>query len=365
MTNEKRTILIMAGGTGGHIFPALAIAEKLQEAGARVEWLGSTAGLEVELVGKTRIPLHLIAAQGLRGKGLRGALLAPLMLLHSTWQAIDVVGQLKPACVLGMGGFVTGPGAVAARLRGCPLVIHEQNAVPGITNRLLAPLAGKILQAFPGTFTAGSRVHTVGNPVRQSITALAGSGRKPVEGRPLQLLVLGGSQGAQAINELMPPLLARWGSESRPRIWHQTGNGKLTEALSHYGALGLATGESLRVCAFIDDMAAAYRWADLVICRAGASTVAEIAVAGLPALFIPYPHHKDQQQLKNASWLERAGAALIRQQAGLTADSLLEPLRSLDSDRQRLATMSAAAQGVAISDADARIASHCLEIANG
>ena len=355
----------MAGGTGGHIFPAMSIAEKLQEMGMHVEWLGSNAGLEVQILSKTTIPLHLISARGLRGKGLRSLIMAPFMILQATMQALSIIKRVNPDCVLGMGGFVTGPGGVAARLRGKKLLVHEQNAVPGITNKLLAPLAYKVLQAFPGTFKGRDNVETVGNPVRQTISGIA----KLKSGNaddPLHLLVLGGSQGAQAINLAVPAALANWpDGQDFPEVRHQTGRHKLAETEACYSDCGIETGSQVAVTEFIDDMAGAYQWADLVVCRSGASTVAELAAAGLPSILVPYPHHKDQQQLENAHWLADAGAARIFEQKELTATRLQQSLLEFAGSRQRLSQMSQAARAVAIVDADARIGRFCLELVDG
>lgn len=355
----------MAGGTGGHIFPALSIAEKLQEMGMHVEWLGSRAGLEVQILGKTRIPLHLISARGLRGKGLRSLFAAPFMILQATGQALKVIKQVDPDCVLGMGGFVTGPGGVAARLRGKKLLVHEQNAVPGVTNKLLARLAFKVLQAFPGTFPSRANVETVGNPVRKMISKLS-TGRKFPGDRPLRILVLGGSQGAQAINQVVPLALAEWSDEAEQhQVMHQAGRDKLSETVACYSRAGHRDSDDLTVTEFIDDMAQAYEWADIVVCRSGASTVAELAAAGMPSILVPYPYHKDQQQLKNARWLEDAGAAQIIEQQDLTAEILRQKLIELAKNRQRLSTMSKAARSIAIIDADSRISLICQEATNG
>jgi len=355
----------MAGGTGGHIFPAMSIAEKLQELGVHVEWLGSNAGLEVQILSKTQIPLHLISARGLRGKGIRSLIKAPFMILQATMQALNVVKTVNPDCVLGMGGFVTGPGGVAARLRGKRLLIHEQNAVAGVTNRLLAPLAYKVLQAFPDTFKYRRTVETVGNPVRQAISALA-TCRDFASDRPLHILVLGGSQGAKAINQVVPAALSDWPVEAgNCQVLHQAGKHKLNETTGCYSQAGIECGDDLTVTEFINDMAGAYQWADIVVCRSGASTVAELAAAGVPSILVPYPHHKDQQQLKNARWLENAGAALIFEQQNLTAERLRQALLAIATDRQRLAAMSSAARNIALVDADLRISKLCQEAACG
>jgi UDP-N-acetylglucosamine--N-acetylmuramyl-(pentapeptide) pyrophosphoryl-undecaprenol N-acetylglucosamine transferase len=286
-----------------------------------------------------------------------------MMIFRATAQASRIIGAVNPDCVLGMGGFVTGPGGVAARLRRRTLLIHEQNAVPGLTNKLLAPLAHQVLEAFPDTFPASARAELVGNPVRQTVAAV-GRGRQPSGAGTLRVLVLGGSQGAQAINKVIPALLANWKEGKRPEILHQAGRAKLEETELGYRNHNVSTGEQIRVVDFIDDMAAAYQWADLVICRSGASTVAEIAAAGLPAILIPYPHHKDRQQLKNARWLADEGAALVMEQAVLTAEGLTTVVVNLDHDRARLKAMSGAAIRLAITDADERIADRCLEAAD-
>jgi len=358
----------MAGGTGGHIFPALSIAEKLREMGVNIEWLGSASGLEVQILGDMDYTLHLINARGLRGKGVLSLLLAPLMIVRATVQAYRVMARVRPDCVLGMGGFVTGPGGVAARLRGIRLLIHEQNAVPGITNRMLMPFAFRVLEAFPETFAknrfAENKTVTVGNPVRRSI-ASSGSQKTREDAHRLRVLVLGGSQGARAINTVVPAALGLLEPESRPQVLHQAGKDKVSETLAGYAQAGIVTGADVRVQDFIKDIAQAYTWADLVICRSGASTVAEIAAAGLPAILIPYPYHKDQQQVRNARWLSETGAALLVEQDDLSPAVLRDHLKTFNCDRSRTASMSAAALDRAITDADERIALLCLETSNG
>ena len=364
MSSHSPTVLIMAGGTGGHIFPALAIAEQLRLLGVRVEWLGSRHGMENELIGKSDIPLHVIAASGLRGKGLVGMLRAPFMITAALLQALRVMRQVRPGCVLGMGGFVTGPGGIAARLSRIRLLIHEQNAVAGVTNRILARFAWRVMEAFPGTFRAAENVMHTGNPVRQGIAVSSGAGRVVRAEGPLRLLVLGGSQGAASINELIPRILNQWPGENRPEVVHQTGKRNLQQALDAYRALQLDPDKDCEVTGFIDDMAARYRWADIVLARSGASTVFELAAAGLPSILVPYPWHRDQQQVFNARWLADAGAAVLIEQGRLTADALLEVLRRLSADRGRLQSMAMAAGSRAILDADHRIARTCMEAIN-
>lgn len=365
MNQKRRKILIMAGGTGGHIFPALSIAEELRRSGASVEWLGSRGAMESRIIGGTDIPLHQIQATGLRGRGLLRLLLAPLMIVRATWQALRVMTRVRPDCVLGMGGFVTGPGGVAARLRHIPLVIHEQNAVAGVTNRLLAPIATLVLEAFPATFKPSAGAVAIGNPVRDSIVAAGQVPRQPIGRRPLRLLVLGGSQGAAAINQAIPGMVAGWQDEFRPQILHQAGERDLENTRERYVSAGLVAGADIRLVGFVDDMAGALAWADLVICRSGASTVCELAAAGMPSILIPYPHHKDRQQLRNARWLADAGAALVLEQPAMDTNSLLRILRDLQASPERLRDMSAAALLLAMPDAASAIATRCLEVANG
>jgi UDP-N-acetylglucosamine--N-acetylmuramyl-(pentapeptide) pyrophosphoryl-undecaprenol N-acetylglucosamine transferase len=350
-------VMIMAGGTGGHVFPALAVAERLRARGVPVVWLGSQRGLETKLVPPAGIPLEQIAVAGLRGTGLRRRLMAPLMLGRALLQAMGVLRRHRPCLVLGMGGFVSGPGGLMARLLGIPLVIHEQNARPGTTNRWLARLANQVLTAFPDSFPA-DRALVVGNPVRASITAVA----EPAErfaGRtgPARLLVVGGSQGARALNQRVPAALALLPAEQRPEVRHQAGGQLYEMTVAAYQAAGV----SARLEPFIEDMAAAYGWADLVLCRAGALTVAELAAVGVGAILVPFPFAIDDHQTANAGFLERAGAALILHQADLDAVRLAEQLRTLLSDRPRLLVMAQAARRLARADAAEQVATLCLE----
>jgi UDP-N-acetylglucosamine--N-acetylmuramyl-(pentapeptide) pyrophosphoryl-undecaprenol N-acetylglucosamine transferase len=362
MTKTPGVVLIMAGGTGGHIFPALSIAERLKDAGVRVEWLGAKQGMECELVPKAGYPLHIIAVRGVVGKSMISMLIAPFMLLHATYQAMRVMNSIKPICVLGMGGYVSGPGGIAAWLMRRKLYIHEQNAVPGVTNRILARFAICIMEAFPGTFLTSSKVVHTGNPVRREIAAIAKNANEIGRNdRPLRILVLGGSQGAQAINELIPEVLHQWHSNSLPEIVHQTGAKYLLQTRNLYQMRNFSLGEAVDVRGFIDNMPAIYQWADLMIGRSGASTVCELAVAGLPAILIPYPHHRDKQQLLNANWLADEGGALIIQQQDLNVVSLAKVLQDLDTHRDKLSAMSMAARSKGMSQADEVIATLCLK----
>ncbi len=355
-------VLIMAGGTGGHIFPALCIARELRRAEVQIHWLGTRTGMENKLLQDEKFPFHSIAASGLRGKGLRAKLRAPSMLARSLWQALRVLRKVRPDCLLGMGGYVSGPGALAARIMGIPVLVHEQNAVPGYTNRLISGWAERIFEAFPKTFPAEEKVEFTGNPVRAEVVRVGRERRYlPREG-PLRLLVLGGSQGAQDLNVLIPELIATWPGKPKPEVLHQCGGATLAATLQRYRELDIELGGAQRVVGFIREIAEAYAWADLVLCRSGASTVAEIAASGLPAVFVPYPHHKDQQQLLNARWLAARQAAQILNQSSLSVEKLRELLLRLDGDRVWLAEMSRRARDLAITDAAERVARSCLEV---
>jgi UDP-N-acetylglucosamine--N-acetylmuramyl-(pentapeptide) pyrophosphoryl-undecaprenol N-acetylglucosamine transferase len=373
-------VLIMAGGTGGHIYPALTIARELLAAGAQVEWLGTRQGLEARIIGESDIPLHYISIGGVRGKGVLRLLLAPFAVARAVLQSLRVLRRIQPACVLGMGGFVTGPGGLAARLLGKPLLIHEQNAIAGLSNLLLFPLARIVMEAFPGAFrrkqgtsrsflarlSNPAKIRQVGNPVRADILAL-----EPAEQRlqqrsgPLRLLVVGGSLGATAINAVIPQFIAALPAAERPQLRHQCGERHLAATLEAYAAAGLTPHADLQVLPYIDDMAAAYAWADLVICRAGASTVAELAVAGLPAIFIPFPWAVDDHQSANARQLVDAGAAWLLPQEQLSVAALRDILLSLGSDRKALLQRARAATAVAKRDATQQAAALCLEVCHG
>jgi UDP-N-acetylglucosamine--N-acetylmuramyl-(pentapeptide) pyrophosphoryl-undecaprenol N-acetylglucosamine transferase len=354
---NARPILIMAGGTGGHVFPALAVARELRAQGADVVWLGTRQGLEARVVPEAGFPVAWIRVSGLRGKGLGRRLLAPFMLALALLQSLWLMARLRPAAVLGMGGFVTGPGGLVAWLLRRPLLIHEQNSVAGLTNRWLAPLARQVLVAFPGALPRG--LHT-GNPVRADIAALpAPETRLAGRAGAPRLLVLGGSLGAQALNETLPRAIARLPRALRPEVWHQTGTRHLDAGRAAYATAGVPA----RVEAFVDDMAAAYGWADLVVCRAGALTVAELAAAGLGAILVPYPHAVDDHQTGNARYLAEQGAALLLPQPELNAARLAEVLQSLLGDRPRLQAMARQARALAQPDAAQRVARACMAAA--
>ncbi len=348
-------IMIAAGGTGGHVYPALAVAKVLMRWGHEVVWMGTPDSFESRVVPPQGIAFELVRVKGVRGKGLLTLLKAPLLVLRAVLDALAVLRRQKPALVLGMGGFAAGPGGLAARLSGRPLLIHEQNAAPGMTNRLLARIASKVLEAFPGTFAGAT---TVGNPVRAGFLELAAPAQRlAAHGAVPRVLVLGGSQGARALNQVVPAALALMPIEQRPQVRHQAGR-TLDVAQAAYAQAGVV-GD---VIAFIDDMPAAYDWADLVICRSGASTVAELAASGSAALLVPFPAAVDDHQTKNGEFLVKAGAAILIQEAALTPQRLADTLTDLLSRRPQLAMMATAARTAAWIAADERIADLCLEM---
>lgn len=356
-------ILIMAGGTGGHVFPALAVAHALRAQGAEIVWLGTRRGLEARVVPREGIAVAWLSVAGLRHKGVRSWFTAPFNIGWALLQSLVVMLQHRPMAVLGMGGYATGPGGVVSWLLRIPLLIHEQNAVAGLTNRLLARLATRILVAFPGTFPPRFTTEVVGNPVREALTTVADPQQR-MRGRAgsLRLLVIGGSLGAQVLNEVVPRAVGRMAS--RPEIWHQSGERHAEVTRQNYARAGVT---GARIEPFIEDMAAAYGWADIVISRAGALTVAELAATGVGAILVPYPHAVDDHQTRNAACLVDAGAAVLVPQPDLTPDylrQLLERFSTADY-RRRLIEMARAARELAVPDAADRIAKLCLEAAHG
>jgi UDP-N-acetylglucosamine--N-acetylmuramyl-(pentapeptide) pyrophosphoryl-undecaprenol N-acetylglucosamine transferase len=349
-------VLVMAGGTGGHVFPGLAVAAALRARDVPVVWLGADGGMEQQLVPKHDIPFRSITVSGVRGKGWRRKLRLPFDLLRSVWQARAVLKAVQPRSVLSLGGYAAGPGGLAARWLRRPLLVHEQNRIPGLTNKVLARFAQRVLTGFPDAFAG--RGEWVGNPVRAAISALPAPAERYAQRQgPARLLVLGGSQGARALNTLVPAALAGLPDAQRPEVRHQCGAKMLDAALASYAAAGVRA----EVSAFIDDMAAAYGWADLVLCRAGALTIAELTAAGLPALLVPYPHAVDDHQTANARWLTDAGAAVLLPEATLDAQNLMQVLSSLTADRPRLLAMAQNARALARNDAAAVVAQACLE----
>ena len=346
-------VMILAGGTGGHIFPALAVAEVLRAKASEVQWMGTRAGLESRVVPNAGIPIEWLAISGFRGKGVIAQLQAPFKLLAACWQAGRILQRFKPDVVLGMGGFVAGPGGLMARLMGIPLVIHEQNRIPGTTNRLLVKCSSKVLEAFPGSFMEKVGAFCVGNPLRKSIVE-AMEVAKPETEKVARLLILGGSLGAKALNEVVPHAigLLDWKLEVR----HQTGESMCAATEELYASLGLEA----EVVPFIQDMAEAYRWADLAICRAGAVTLSELACAALPSILIPYPFAIDDHQTANARYLMDAGAAMLIPQPQLTPQRLAEELKNLIQVPDRIRCMAGNALSLAKPDAAQMVAEICL-----
>ena len=339
--SSRQPILLMAGGTGGHVFPALAIAQALQAQGIKVSWLGTRRGLEARVVPKAGIDINYVSISGLRGKSLLDLLAAPIKIILAIWQTLRILRTLRPAAVVGMGGFVTGPGGVAAWLLRIPLLIHEQNAIAGLTNRWLAYLAGQIMEAFPNTFPPHYHAIHTGNPLRANIMALAASTPRTIH-NPLRILIVGGSLGAKVLNETVPTALQQ--VEGAITVWHQTGEAHVVAMQDAYAQANFPT----RVEAFIEDMAAAYAWADIVICRAGALTVSELAQVGIASILIPYPYAVDDHQTYNAQFLAIQGAAILLPQSQLTVDKLASLITSLYHNSTRLQLMSASARNCAM-----------------
>lgn len=351
--STMRRVTILAGGTGGHIFPGLAVADALRGQGVEVSWLGTPHGLENRLVPAAGIELDRVQIQGLRGRGAVGWLAAPVRIARAMAQSRRILARQRPDCVLSMGGYAAGPAGLTARLMRIALVIHEQNSVAGWTNRLLAPLARIVCTGFPGVFRRG---RMTGNPVRKDIATLPPPARRYAErSGPLRLLVIGGSQGASVFNEVVPEALARLPADKRPATRHQAGR-QLQPALDRYARAGV----DADVVEFVDDMAAAWAWADVAICRAGALTVAELAGAGVPAILVPLPSAVDDHQTGNARHLTDNEAGWLLPQASLTPESLARMISGLD--RGQLADMAARARALAQVDSAEQVAAACREV---
>ena len=326
MTNKVKKALVMAGGTGGHIFPGLAVAEALREAGWQVHWLGAPNSMEQALVPACGFAFEPVAFGGVRGKGLQTLALLPLRLLRAFWQSLQVVRRVQPDVVLGLGGYITFPGGMMASLWSKPLVLHEQNSVAGLANKVLAQLADRVFTAFPGVFKTGQ---WVGNPLRRAFTEQAAPAER-FAGRsgPLRVLVVGGSLGAKALNDIVPQALALMPEATRPHVIHQSGAKQIDALRANYEAAGVQA----ELTPFIDDTATAFAQADLVICRAGASTVTELAAVGVAALYVPFPFAVDDHQTTNAQFLVASGGGWLVPQAELTAQHLAERLTALSRD---------------------------------
>lgn len=345
----SKTILMMAGGTGGHVFPALAVAHLLNNEGYEIHWLGTAKGIESDLVPKHGFKLHTIDIAGLRGKGKLGLLKAPFRIAKAVLASMSIIRAVKPVAVVGFGGYATGPGGVAAKLKSVPLLIHEQNARAGMTNKLLQKIADCSMQAFPGALPNSL---VTGNPVRMEMTHITPPSDRPAQEGALKVLVVGGSLGAVALNEAVLNAMALMDESARPKLIHQAGKKNIDSLHKQYQQAGV----DAEVTAFIDDMAVAYEWADLLVCRSGASTVSEIAAAGCASIFVPFPHAVDDHQTANAEYLEQAGAAIIRQQRDLTAEWLANKWQYFAQNKEELVKMANQARSMAITDSAEQVA---------
>ena len=358
MIASARPVMIAAGGTGGHVIPALEVARVLRERDVPVVWIGTRRGLEAKLVPAAGISIEWLSVEGLRGKGVLSLLSAPIKLLRACWQASRAIRRTKPRAVLGMGGFVAGPAGLMAKLVGTPLVVHEQNAVAGLTNRLLRPIAARVLQAMEGTFTANAE--TVGNPVRRELSECESPASRMAERTgPLRLLVVGGSQGARALNQTVPEAVLAAGVDLE--VYHQCGNNNRMQTEAAYA--GASHAANIRVAEFIEDMPAAYAWADLVVCRSGAMTVAELAAIGVAAILVPFPYAVDDHQTVNARQLSEADAAILCPQDRFSTSWLSEKLREFSTARPRLLEMAGNAGALARPASADRVADVIMEVA--
>lgn len=355
------SVLIMAGGTGGHVYPGLAVARRLRHEGVDVIWLGTRYGLEARLIPPTGIHMEYIRIKGLRGRGVPGYLLLPLRVAFALAQTLAIFVRRRPDVALSMGGYVAGPGGIVAWLLRCPLVIHEANAIPGFTNRVLSYVATRILTGFPGTLVRHTRVSHVGNPVREDIENLPAPAER-LAGRsgPLRVLVLGGSQGARAVNRVVAEAYRGLAPENRPALRHQCGERWQDEARAAYGNAV----DEVRLTAFIEDMAEAYEWADIVVCRSGAMTVAELAAAGVGSVLVPFPFATDDHQTWNARYLESREAAVVVPEAQCTPDRLQSIWQELGNRRDMVLRMAEHARECAVLHADQAVARVCKELAH-
>ncbi|HEY4353943.1 MAG TPA: undecaprenyldiphospho-muramoylpentapeptide beta-N-acetylglucosaminyltransferase [Paraburkholderia sp.] len=367
LATDPRTLMVMAGGTGGHVFPGLAVAHQMQAWGWRVVWLGNPTGMEATLVPKHGVPMEFVRFGGLRGKGIKTKLMLPVNLLRACSESLSVLRRVKPDVVLGMGGYITFPAGVMTWLSGRSLVLHEQNSIAGLANKVLAKLAKRVLVAFPDALP---NAEWTGNPIREELARVpAPEGRYASRSGPLNVLVVGGSLGAAGLNEVVPKALARLAPNERPRIVHQAGAKHIDAARANYAAAGIqagiqngsAAGDDVQLVPFIDDMTSAYANADLVICRSGAMTVAEIAAVGVAAFFVPFPFAVDDHQTTNAAFLAQNGAAVVVQQRDLSAEKLADWLRG--QTRETLVEMAKRSRSLAKPDATEQVAQICATVA--
>ena len=349
-------LMVMAGGTGGHVFPALAVAKELQKQGVRITWLGTRRGLEARVIPENGIDIEWVTVEGLRGKGALSLLLAPFELLRAMWQSGVAIRRVKPDCILGMGGFVAGPGGLVGRLMGRPLVVHEQNAVAGLTNQALAKIANRVLTGFPSVEGLPAHATWLGNPVRKTIATKAAIS---TEDSHINVLIIGGSQGAHSFNQKLPQVFADLGADNL-NIWHQSGRGRSSDVVDNFAQVNIVA----KVSEFIDDMASAFEWADVLVCRAGAMTIAECCAAAKPALLIPYPFSAGDHQIKNAQVMVDVGAGLMVMNDEITTEKMQGALTDILVSKKKLIEMGEKAHSLHKPDALKKVVDVCLEYLN-
>lgn len=360
MAEKMKRMMILAGGTGGHVFPGLAVAHYMREQGVKVEWMGTAAGLEAVVVPRENYKLHLVRIRAARGKSIFAWIMFPFRLISAVVQSMLILGQVRPQLVLAMGGFASGPGGLAAWIMQIPLLVHEQNAIPGMTNKALSFLSKRVMTGFPGVLTERPGTWHVGNPVRKEIAAMDSPEQRLAQHKGvLRILVIGGSQGARTLNRIIPQAMSLIDKSTRPEVWHQCGARWLDEARESFSMAGVTPYE---LSAFIEDMAQAYSWADLVICRAGAMTVAELAAGGVASLLVPYPYAVDDHQTANAEYLVTHDAAILIQEKELTPERLSRTLVELSENRDMILRMAVAARSQAVTDAIETVARICEEV---
>lgn len=356
-SKPENKIMILAGGTGGHVMPALAVAQHLQRQNVSVHWLGTHHGIEARLVPAAHIPISYIEIEGIRRNGLMKWLSAPVRIFRAILQSIKVFRRERPSCVLSMGGYVAGPGGIAAWVLGIPLVVHEQNAIGGFTNRILSRFAKKVMVAFPKALKHKETVMEVGNPIRKEILEIPPPDiRYTQTDSPLTLLILGGSQGAKTLNETVPKALALLPAEKRPHVYHQTGKHSFAETKKAYETLGIKA----HVVEFIDDMQSAYAQADMLIARSGALTISEVAAVGIPSIFIPFPYAVDDHQKYNARYLSDQQGAFLIDQKQLTPENLAQKLLELIDSPLRRIEIAKICRNLAKPEATVLVAEQCL-----
>lgn len=356
----NETILIMAAGTGGHVIPALACAREFKKRGYTVHWLGTLEGIENKIINPDEFQLHRINIQGIRGKSLLGSIKSFLLLFRSLIATRKIIKRVKPVCVLGFGSYIAGPGALLSRFYKIPTVIHEQNSIPGTTNRLLYPVAHRILEGFPRSFKSSSKVTFVGNPVRPELFHLQNN-RDISKKTNFHILVLGGSLGSESLNRLLPQAIGAVSNKIKIKILHQTGHGYSKKTSERYKRYLL---DNFKVLPFISDMTEAYEWADLAICRSGASTLSELMAVGIPSLLIPLPSAIDSHQYYNAKFMEYRNAAILLEETAVTYKKIARCLEKILTDPHLLKNMASNAQRLAKPDAVNNVVDSCLDLAN-